>query len=288
MPFPPNHPDRQTEYLSLKIQLRSKYGILLHSGPLLIHYSSYFYHFEGHQDCSVASTDLYSPPRLRDADGRKLFPYCTNRAKLLEAMSGGGRHGFDAPFSPVGCQYRWYSTVEICMILERFDAIVFIGDDMLQHIYGAFNMLLRENIATGSLKQWDMKENERTACRCDDQMIKAECSKYAITDSQAVSINNGGGGRGSPYYCDRQYPLSTQPKSLLQANPCRDPTHVPTHYKLTRSNKSSYHIHFFISSKSRILQANSCHPLAIAGDVPIMARSNSIDGRVGHSSRFVY
>lgn len=94
------------------------------------------------------------------------------------------------------------------MILERFDAIVFIGDDMLQHIYGAFNMLLRENIAIGSLKQWDMKENERIACRCDEQMIKAECLKYAITNSQAVSINNGGSGHRSPYYCDRTCPFS--------------------------------------------------------------------------------
>lgn len=124
-------------------------------------------------------------------------------------MSGGGRHGFEAPFSPVGCQYRWYSTVEICMILERFDAIVFVGDETLQHVYAAFNMLLRENMAMGSLKQWEMKASERVACRCDNQIIKAECSKYAVTDNQAVRDNDGGSGNRSPYYCDRKCQLIT-------------------------------------------------------------------------------
>lgn len=90
------------------------------------------------------------------------------------------------------------------MILERFDTIVFVGDDMLQRVYGALNMLLRENIAMGSLKQWEMKESERAACRCDDQMIKAECSKYAIMDSEDVRKNDGGSGHRSPYYCDRE------------------------------------------------------------------------------------
>ncbi|MCJ1315605.1 hypothetical protein MMC15_000925, partial [Xylographa vitiligo] len=81
-----------------------------------------------------------------------------NRATLLEALSGGGRHGFDAPFFPAGCHYRWYTTAESCMILDRFDAVVFIGDSMLQNVYSAFNMLLRENVALGGLKQWNLKD----------------------------------------------------------------------------------------------------------------------------------
>lgn len=119
-------------------------------------------------------------------------------------MSGGGRHGFDAPFSSATCHYRWYSNPEICMILERFDAIFFIGDDMLQHVYAAFNMLLRENIGLGGLKQWEMKEEERVACRCDYQIIKTECSKFTVMDSQEVRDNDGRSGHKSPYYCDRE------------------------------------------------------------------------------------
>lgn len=98
--------------------------------------------------------------------------------------------------------------MEICMVLERFEAIVFIGDDLLQHIYAAFNMLLRENIAMGGLKQWEMKENERVKCRCDNQITKADCSKYTVMSNLAVRGNDGGAGNRSPYYCDRK-PLVT-------------------------------------------------------------------------------
>lgn len=89
------------------------------------------------------------------------------------------------------------------MILERFDTIVFIGDESLRYIYSALNMLLRENIALGSLKQWEMKENEREMCRCENQLIKIDCTKYAILDSESVRSNDAGSGHSSPYYCDR-------------------------------------------------------------------------------------
>ena len=119
-------------------------------------------------------------------------------------MSGGGRHGFDMPFHPVGCHYRWYSTAEICMILDRFDAVVFIGDHMLQNVYSGFNMLLRENIAMGGLKQWEMKESERVACRCDSQIIKEDCSRFSVTSNLEVREHDRGSGHRSPYYCDRK------------------------------------------------------------------------------------
>jgi len=90
------------------------------------------------------------------------------------------------------------------MILDRFDAIVFIGDNMLQHVYTAFNILLRENIALGGLKQWEMSESQRSACRCDNQFIKSECSKYTITTSEQVDKNDGGSGHRSPYLCNRR------------------------------------------------------------------------------------
>jgi len=46
------------------------------------------------------------------------------------------------------------------MILERFDTVVFIGDTMLRSIYGAFNILLRQNQALGALSQWEMSDYE--------------------------------------------------------------------------------------------------------------------------------
>ena len=164
---------------------------------------SFFNHFEGRQDCGIASTDVYVPPFASPASNKKHSLYCPNRAKLLEAMSGGGRHGFDMPYFPLGCHFRWYSTPEICMILDRFDSIVFLGDNTLRHIYSAFNMLLRENIALGGLRQWEMKESEREACRCDNQLTRPECLSYSVLDSQSVRSNDAASGHPSPYLCDR-------------------------------------------------------------------------------------
>ncbi|KAI4116175.1 MAG: hypothetical protein LQ345_003356 [Seirophora villosa] len=162
-----------------------------------------FDHFEGRQDCDIASTDIYLPPLPRLSTDAKHTLYCPNRATLLAAMSGGGRHGFDAPYFPLGCHFRWYSTAEICMILDRFDSIVFLGDETLRHIYSAFNMLLRENIALGALRQWDMKESERETCRCANQLTRPECLAYSVSDSQSLRLNDAGSRHNSPYYCDR-------------------------------------------------------------------------------------
>ena len=90
------------------------------------------------------------------------------------------------------------------MILERFDAIVFIGDDSLKQIYAAFNMLLRENMAMGGLKQWELNESKRDTCRCDNQFTKPECSSHMIMESQTVREKDDADGQRSPFYCDRR------------------------------------------------------------------------------------
>jgi hypothetical protein len=240
-------------------QLRTKMGTSNH-WPL-----SYFQHFEGHQDCGIVSTEIYEPPTGE-------FRYCKSRAALLEALTGGGRHGFDTPFFPngngvfsyslppsgtqraialalrsslypgttspanitPGCHYRWFTTAEICMILERFDAIIFLGDNMVRSIYSAFNILLRENAALGALKQWEMSDAERSACRCDNQFAKGECAMFAATRNEEVAKNDGGGKHSSPYFCDRELmsrslgkaPVVT-PERTSVSHPHRHATHLP-------------------------------------------------------------
>ena len=63
---------------------------------------SYFKHFEGRQDCGIDSKNLYEAPVSHDEEVDRKGVFCKNRAILLEAMTGGGRHGFDAPFKPKG------------------------------------------------------------------------------------------------------------------------------------------------------------------------------------------
>ncbi|KAK5171604.1 hypothetical protein LTR04_001142 [Oleoguttula sp. CCFEE 6159] len=103
----------------------------------------------------------------------------------------------------MSCRYRWYTTEEICMILDRFDGVVFIGDDMLRHIYAAFNILLRENVALGGLEQWKMTDIERDSCRCDHQFVKPECSNFLVSSSEEVTKHGSEGAHRSPFYCQR-------------------------------------------------------------------------------------
>jgi hypothetical protein len=76
---------------------------------------------------------------------------------------------------------------------------------MLKYIYAAFNMLLRENMARGGLKQWEMTESDRVTCRCENQLTKPDCSSHIVMESQAVTDNDEASGHKSPYYCDRKW-----------------------------------------------------------------------------------
>jgi hypothetical protein len=128
-------------------------------------------------------------------------------------MSGGGRIGFDAAYVPqgicgpealywlpvtplclfvtftsiLGCHYRWYDVAEVCMILEHFDKVVFVGDDTLQSIYAGFNILLRQDVALGAMKQWEMADEELKSCKCDGQFAKESCAQYLVSASEQVS-----------------------------------------------------------------------------------------------------
>jgi len=104
----------------------------------------------------------------------------------------------------IGCSYKWYSTEEICMILDRFDGIVFVGDDMVAQIYAAFNALLRRNIRLGALEQWRMLDRELETCACDRQYTNPECSKYFATSSEEIAKHDSEGGPMSPYACNRK------------------------------------------------------------------------------------
>jgi hypothetical protein len=91
------------------------------------------------------------------------------------------------------------------MILERFNAIVFVGDDVAQSIYAAFNILLREDLALGSLQQWLMTDDERIKCKCDNQFLNNECQGYAIKSIDEVKKNDAGERKGNPYFCESKF-----------------------------------------------------------------------------------
>lgn len=66
--------------------------------------SRYFHPFSGNSECGISLIDLYVPPKKDDKGDFPRGSFCANREILLEAMTGGGRHGFNTPYSPRGTQ----------------------------------------------------------------------------------------------------------------------------------------------------------------------------------------
>jgi hypothetical protein len=71
----------------------------------------YFNSFGGFIDCKIHAPDLYTP-------AESVYPgiptpdvYCGTRKLLLEAMSSGGRIGFETPYLPRGTFYKIYGYV---------------------------------------------------------------------------------------------------------------------------------------------------------------------------------
>ncbi|PGH29665.1 hypothetical protein GX50_07596 [[Emmonsia] crescens] len=124
----------------------------------------YLSHFEGREECAIGSRDIYIPT-LADTDtdtdttSNRNQPnpgICKSRQDLLYSMSNGRRHRIDGPYIPLGCHYTWYSAAEICSIVNRFHSVVFVGDSAATSIYAGFNILLREDLALGAVRHWDI------------------------------------------------------------------------------------------------------------------------------------
>ena len=87
------------------------------------------------------------------------------------------------------------------MILERFDRVIFVGDGDLSNVYAAFNMLLRGDMALGSLKQWEMTHEQAEFCKCDKQYLSRDCARYLIRSSEDVYEQDSKGGNWDSYSC---------------------------------------------------------------------------------------
>ncbi|RMZ89548.1 hypothetical protein DV736_g3217, partial [Chaetothyriales sp. CBS 134916] len=133
-------------------------------------HSNYFGSFNGVAECGIQANDLYEFPQHHKSGQADHNIFCPNRKALLKAMSEGGRVGFDAPYTP--------KVEEICFILDRFDAIVFVGDPFLQTIYNGFNTLLRRDLASGAMKM------DLDNCHCDLQFMNPDCSRELVHSSE--------------------------------------------------------------------------------------------------------
>ena len=90
------------------------------------------------------------------------------------------------------------------MILERFDGVVFVGDDTLQTIYAGLNILLRQDLGLGAMKQWEMSDENLKMCRCENQFARESCAQYLVSASEQVSTNARNAKQNSAIYtCQR-------------------------------------------------------------------------------------
>lgn len=88
----------------------------------------------------------------------------------------------------------------MCFILERFEGLIFAGDDALQTIYGGLNILLRQDLALGTLNLASMDKKLQEDCRCKNQFVKADCRQHYLMDSSKASQDDH---VGSTYFCNR-------------------------------------------------------------------------------------
>lgn len=139
------------------------------------------------------------------------------------------------------------------MILERFDAVVFVGDHSLQTVYNGLNILLRRDLAHGTLKTWFLDKETLEQCRCENQFTSEICAGHFVTSSTDVTNAGGGGGQGgsgsgsgegkksstsiSTYACART------PHAFLRINNSPAPESVRMQFErlVPRVKRSNYH-----------------------------------------------
>ncbi|KAI9642131.1 hypothetical protein NHQ30_008933 [Ciborinia camelliae] len=141
-----------------------------------------FSSYKFRNSCNVSSLDLHAP----------FGPLCSDRQSLLTAMGSGGRIGFDAPYMPRDCDFRWFSSEEICEIFGRFEKVLVIGDSMLRHVTGSFNIFLRKDLGYGAVTDWNFTPQERKECFCNEQFDVKACSVQGIYKTSDVDAHDPG------------------------------------------------------------------------------------------------
>ena len=103
----------------------------------------------------------------------------------MEAMTSGGRLGFDMPYSPRGCDMRWFSDEEICEILTRFEKVLLLGDSTMRNLAVAFSILLRRDLVNGGRTTW-VEPQDGIDCRCARPFETSKCAFYSPVSTRVL------------------------------------------------------------------------------------------------------
>jgi hypothetical protein len=66
-------------------------------------------------------------------------------------------------------------------------------------VYNGLNILLRQDLAAGSLRSWEMDQKTREQCRCNSQFTNPACAEYFVTSREEVIDNTPS--IGAHYFC---------------------------------------------------------------------------------------
>lgn len=134
-----------------------------------------FEEFKTSDRCRFSSLDLHGP----------FEPLCEDKESLLQAMTGGGRIGTDMPFSPRGCDMRFFSPAEVCSILSRFSSVIVIGDSMMRNLAVAMHIYLRADLTNGGRANWG-DDPVGHDCRCEGVFDDRACTFHAVASTSAA------------------------------------------------------------------------------------------------------
>ena len=129
--------------------------------------------FDKAPGCNFTSLDIHHP----------FSPACKDRSSLLDAMSGGGRLGWDEPYWTRGCDMQWFTTDEACDILSRFDHIYLVGDSMLRHLAQALHVIIRGDLVNGGRATWRAGEHEDHDCHCHNVFNDMNCVWWSAVNT---------------------------------------------------------------------------------------------------------
>ncbi|KAI9879897.1 MAG: hypothetical protein M1830_006564 [Pleopsidium flavum] len=85
---------------------------------------------------------------------------------------------------------RWFTTEEVCEILNRFEKVVIVGDSMMRHVIGSINVLIRKDLGYGAVTDWNFSPEERKECFCNYQFNVKACSIQGIFKTSDVVKND--------------------------------------------------------------------------------------------------
>ncbi|KAL9083792.1 MAG: hypothetical protein Q9159_005580 [Coniocarpon cinnabarinum] len=134
--------------------------------------------FRKEDGCNFTSLNIHHP----------FAPACTDRSSLLDAMSGGGRLGWDTPYWTRGCDMQWFTIDEVCDILSRYDHIYLIGDDMLRHLGQALHVFMRGDLWDGGRATW-REGTDDNDCHCHNVFDKPACIWWSAVNTVPLLQN---------------------------------------------------------------------------------------------------